>query len=236
MGYPCSPFLPHLAISRILLLGALTFPLAADGPGYCWSPEIRKAGSKLALMTLDGSLFKGAMVECTPEVLSLKSELGIRQAIRNEVAVVRLKGPMGDYKTVYAPWSNLSKIAMGEQVRVVFHDLSDHHGVLREVRDDGISILRKGNLEFIERPGIKKVRILVRSNRDAGIKTGSTIGFLLALASMGAAMSGAGGGSFDPSGGAEMLELSGEAGAAAGEAVARMFDEYQTIYVSPARK
>lgn len=222
------------AIPFLIATWAITQPVSADGPAYCWTTALSKPGTKLAVMTLDGHFHKGPLEACTPEGLSLKTVGGIVQLLKHEVAVLRSPGPFGDYQTVYAPWTNLQPLAGGEEVRVVFHDLSDHHGVLMRVEADGITIMRKSREEFIDRARIRKVRVLVKRERDKAVAVGQTVGFLLALASLAAALSGAGGGSYEiPDGSTDMLEVAGVAGGKAGHEIGRMFDQYQTIYVTP---
>lgn len=95
--------------------------------------------------------------------------------------------------------------------------------------EEGITLARRGKTMFVMRSHIRKERILVKSGAEKGLTVGATTGFLavlvvlVAAASQGASLEGAD----------QILEVTAFGGGKAGQALASLFDQYQTIYLSP---
>lgn len=147
---------------------------------------------------------------------------------RASVAVVRAAGPLGDLHTVYAPWENLSHLSAGQAIRVIRTGGMQVSGTLADITEEGITVARPGKKVFVERGRIRKVRILVKSRAGTGYNVGAAVGFFAAFAALAAAISQ---GNL-PECDAGILEVTALGGGKASETLVRLFDEYQTIYVS----
>lgn len=203
-----------------------TATLAADEP---WASAAVKPGMKVVVMDACGCAYRGRLLEWDAEAVALETEAGRVEIAREQVALIRAPGPLGNLQTVYAPWANLMQVPAGHPIRIVRAEGLPVNGEVFAIRDDGIQVTRGRKLDFIGRDEIRKVKILARSKTDIGYKVGASTGFVAAiLALMAGATQGAGLGP----GTEDALQSIIEDGGKAGATLDRLFDEYQTIYLA----
>lgn len=218
----------------VLLLAAVlpTITSAAEDP---WASAAVKPGVKVVVMDAKGHTHRGRLLEWTAGSVALQTETGRAEIARERVALIRAPGPLGNLQTVFAPWENLAQVSSGHPVRVIRTAGLPVSGAFFGIMEDGVQLTRGRKIVFIRRDEIRKVRIQVRSKtaigRKLGATTGATTGFVAAMLLLAAALqSGNMGGDFRELG--ETLEFFERGGEKTGGALDRLFDEYQTIYVS----
>jgi hypothetical protein len=212
-----------------LLLAAASGPTALKGNADPLPARI-KAGTKVAIIRVDGKIHRGKAGAIGPQGLSIQTATGSLDVPSAEIAIIRAAGPFGDFHTIYAPWANLSRVPIGENVRIIRTDLSQVRGRLDGVTEAGLSVLTLKKSVFVARQKIRKAGVLIQSHAKTGRTVGEAVGFFAVLAALVAAASQSRGEFAAPE---ELLEGAAAGTGAAGSAIARLFDVYQTVYKAP---
>ena len=221
---------PVLPAGRCLICLALALASAATASADVWATLAPKPGTKLVVMDVDGHVEKGRLLEWTTEAVAIQTETGRVDLSAEAVSVIRAAGPLGDFHTVYAPWENVGRLPAWQKIRVVRSKGMPVDGRLSRGTEEGITVARPGGKTvFVTRGDIRKVRILLKSGAETGFQIGASTGFLVAFAML-VAVASQGGEMGGAEGTPELLALGG---GKAGQALASLFDQYQTIYLSP---
>jgi len=214
----------------------LTFALVAMLPAGAvhgedpWLELKLTPRTKVVVVDVDGKLREGLLRQLTAESVVLDTEAEPTTLSREQVAVIRRAGAFDNLQTVYAPWDNIARIGYGQRVRVYRSGGLMVEGTLAARTAEGLRVESWDKTRFIEKGKIRKVRVLIKGHDDTGAKIGAAIGFLAGVAALAAIASGGGSGEIcDPTGG---LVGGAALGGMAGDGIATLFDEYQTIYVS----
>ncbi len=213
----------------ILLLLAVVLPTIAPAAEDAWASAAVKPGVKVVVMDANGRTHTGPLLEWTAERVALQTATERVEIAREQVALIRAPGPLGNLQTVYAPWENLGQVPSGHAIRVVQATGLPVDGAMSGITEYGVNLTRGCKTVFVHRRDIRKVGILVKNNAETGLKVGATTGAVAGLVTIVAAASQSGGGG---DGAGELVALGALGGGKAGEALGRLFDEYQTIYVS----
>lgn len=224
-------------MSRMAVLFlAFVIPTITSAAGDVWPSAAAKPGAKLVVMDVDGRTHTGRLLEWAAGGLAIQTQSGRAEIARERVALIRAPGPLGNMQTVFAPWMNLAQVPSGHPVRVIRTMGLPVSGTSFGIMEDGVQLTRGRKIVFIRKDEIRKVRIQVMGKTGIGKKvgaaTGAATGFVAAMFLLAAALqTGNVGGDFSELG--ETLDFFEAGGGKAGGALDRLFDQYQTIYVSP---
>jgi hypothetical protein len=141
-----------------------------------------KPGAKVSIMGVDGRLHRGSLLEWNSDAVTIRAAEERVELAHDSIAIIRAAGPLGDYHTIYAPWTNLRSLSRGQRIRVVRTNWSQVNGTFEESQVGGVTLLRHGKPLFVPRAKIRKVRILVKSNAEKGFQVGASVGFVATLA------------------------------------------------------